>query len=72
MPILQLLCVEVALIGIGAFLLWKPELIWKLDHLMDVKNGEPTDFSLAMIRLTGTVMVVGAVLLPVILLAVEA
>lgn len=68
--ILQILLSEVILIGIGVFLLWKPELVWKLEHFLDVKGGEPTDFYTGNVRLLGTLMLVGAIVLPFILLAI--
>ncbi|KFI93072.1 metal ABC transporter, nickel uptake transporter family, permease protein CbiQ [Bifidobacterium saguini DSM 23967] len=68
--ILQILLSEVILIGISVFLLWKPELVWKLEHFLDVKGGEPTDFYTGNVRLLGTLMLVGAIVLPFILLAI--
>ncbi|MBT1163864.1 DUF6199 family natural product biosynthesis protein [Bifidobacterium felsineum] len=72
MPIiLQIVLSEVILIAIGVFLLWKPDLVWKLEHFLDVKGGEPTDFYTGNVRLLGTLMLVGAIVFPVIMLAMH-
>lgn len=34
-------------------MLVKPELLWKIEHLFSVKNGEPTDLYLAFMRIGG-------------------
>ncbi len=38
---------------LGFFLVFKPELMWKLEHFLTVKDGEPSDFYLALSRLSG-------------------
>ncbi|KAA8826383.1 hypothetical protein EMO92_01790 [Bifidobacterium reuteri] len=69
--ILQIVLSEVVLIGIGGFLLWKPELVFKLGHYLDVKDGEPTDFYTGNVRLLGTLTLVAAIVFPVIMLALH-
>lgn len=53
----------VLLVAIGLLMLCQPEFIWDVEHLFTVKNGEPTDFYLAMTRITGAIFV----LIPVII-----
>lgn len=38
---------------LGVFMLLKPELLWKVENLLTVKGGEPTEFYLSVMRLTG-------------------
>ena len=55
----------IALFVIGVMMFWKPELMWKIEHLLSVKGGEPTDFYLSMMRIGGVVFAVIAVILAV-------
>ena len=52
----------IALFVLGVLMFWKPELLWKIEHLFSVKGGEPTDFYLSMMRIGGVVFAVIAVL----------
>ena len=51
----------IALFVLGVLMLIKPQWLWKLEHLLSVKGGEPTDFYLSMMRLGGVAFVVLAV-----------
>lgn len=42
-----------------------PEEVWKLQHLLDVKNGEPTEWSLFINRLIGVRFVIASFLVHV-------
>ena len=55
----------IALFVIGVLMFWKPELMWRIEHLLSVKGGEPTDFYLSMMRIGGAVFAVIAVLVAV-------
>ena len=58
----------VGLIGLfvlGVLMFWKPEILWKIEHLFSVKGGEPTDFYLSMMRIGGVVFAVIAVFLAI-------
>ena len=55
----------IALFVIGVMMFWKPELMWKIEHLFSVKGGEPTDFYLSMMRIGGVVFAVIAVILAI-------
>ena len=43
----------VVLLLLGFAMLLKPEIIWKIEHIFTVKNGEPTDLYLTLMRLGG-------------------
>ena len=53
----------IALFVLGVLMFLKPEWLWKLEHLLSVKDGEPTDFYLSAMRIGGVVFVVIAVFL---------
>ena len=38
---------------LGIFCMATPETIWQLQHMFTVKDGEPTDFALISIRVSG-------------------
>ena len=54
-----------ALFVLGVLLFWKPELLWKIEHLFSVKGGEPTDFYLSMMRIGGVIFAVIAVIMAI-------
>ena len=41
----------------GIINLTKPELAWKLKHLLTVRDGEPTEYFLVSARISGVVLV---------------
>lgn len=43
----------VVLLLLGFAMLLKPEILWKIEHIFTVKNGEPTDLYLTLMRLGG-------------------
>ena len=43
----------VVLLLLGFAILLKPEILWKIEHIFTVKNGEPTDLYLTLMRLGG-------------------
>ena len=55
----------IALFVLGVLMFWKPELLWKIEHLFSVKGGEPTDFYLSMMRVGGVIFAVIAVIMTV-------
>ena len=54
-----------ALFVLGVLMFWKPELLWKIEHLFSVKGGEPTDFYLSMMRIGGVIFAVIAVIMAI-------
>lgn len=55
----------ILLLALGILMFWKPELLWKIEHIFSVKGGEPTDFYLSMMRIGGVAFAVIAVILAV-------
>lgn len=55
----------VALFALGVLMFWKPELLWKIEHLFSVKGGEPTDFYLSTMRIGGVIFAVIAVIMAI-------
>lgn len=49
----------VVLLLLGFAMLLKPEILWKIEHIFTVKNGEPTDLYLTIMRLGG-IFLIGA------------
>lgn len=43
----------ILLIVLGSAMLIKPEILWRLEHMLTVKNGEPTELYLALMRIGG-------------------
>ena len=43
----------VVLLVLGFSMLFKPEVLWKIENIFSVKNGEPTDLYLTLMRLGG-------------------
>ena len=62
---IALVCLVAApiIIVLGAFMIFKTELLWKIETFLTVKNGEPTDFYLAMNRLAGLVLIIAGVVM---------
>ncbi len=55
---------SILIIIMGFVSLFKPHVIWKIQHSLDVKNGEPTDGYLIFIRCVGVfAIVVGIIFL---------
>ena len=55
----------IALFVLGVLMFWRPELLWKIEHLFSVKGGEPTDFYLSKTRIGGVLFAVVAVILAI-------
>lgn len=49
----------VVLLLLGFAMLLKPEILWEIEHIFTVKNGEPTDLYLTIMRLGG-IFLIGA------------
>ena len=50
------------LLILGILMLFKPELLWKIEHMFTVKNGEPTELYLAFMRVGGAFFLIASVL----------
>ncbi|CVI69496.1 hypothetical protein NDGK_01558 [Clostridiales bacterium CHKCI001] len=53
---------------LGTMMLVKPELLWKIEHIFTVKNGEPTELYMTLMRIGGVFFVSVAVIMTVVLL----
>ena len=49
------------LLILGILMLFKPELLWKIEHMFTVKNGEPTELYLAFMRVGGVFFLIASV-----------
>lgn len=49
------------LLILGIRMLFKPELLWKIEHMFTVKNGEPTELYLAFMRVGGAFFLIASV-----------
>lgn len=57
----QYLFLPLAII-LGLLMMVKPEWFWKIEHFLDVKDGKPTEWYLAKLRLMGVgLFLLGAV-----------
>ncbi|MBT1160687.1 MULTISPECIES: DUF6199 family natural product biosynthesis protein [Bifidobacterium] len=55
---------EIVLIAIGIVCLFAPNTMWRIEHVLSVRGGEPTDFYITMTRIGGVVALAAAVILP--------
>lgn len=46
----------------------KPKLLWKIENIFTVRNGEPTDFYITFLRINGVLLLIGAVIVTIYLL----
>ena len=44
----------VLLLLLGITMVVKPDLLWKIEHFWDMKNGEPSELYIALMRVMGT------------------
>ena len=51
------------LLILGILMLFKPELLWKTEHMFTVKNGEPTELYLAFMRVGGVFFLIASVVM---------
>ena len=68
MEIILIVVFTLLLVGLGGIMVFDPELFWKLEHIWDVKGGEPTDFYIAKTRFVGLLLTVGTLFVGFILL----
>ena len=51
------------LLILGILMLFKPELLRKIEHMFTVKNGEPTELYLAFMRVGGVFFLIASVVM---------
>jgi hypothetical protein len=49
------------LLILGNLMLWKPELLWRIEHMLTVKHGKPTELYLAFMRVGGAFVLAASV-----------
>ena len=52
----------------GIVMIVKPEFVWKVNHFLTVKDGEPTDLYIQYIRILGVVCILVAIIAEIIFL----
>lgn len=52
-----IICFILSLV-LGVCMVFYPEVLWKIENFLWVKNGEPSDFYLGVTRAFGTLMIV--------------
>jgi len=53
-----IIIVLILLAIVGLLMLLKPDLYWEIENFFFVKGGEPTDFSIMVIRIRGIICLV--------------
>ena len=53
------------LLLLGIFFVAAPETVWQINHVFTVRNGEPTNFAIWSIRITGIAYLILAVVIVV-------
>ena len=52
----------ILLLALGLAMIFIPRILWKIEHIFSVKNGEPTELYLALMRIGGVVFVITAII----------
>lgn len=47
---------------LGIAMVGKADLLWKIEHFWDVKNGEPSELYIALMRVMGTFCIIGSII----------
>ena len=50
---------------LGLAMLAKPESLWKIEHLLTTKNGEPSELYIALMRIGGSLFMIISVIFAV-------
>ncbi|MBQ4089097.1 MAG: nickel ABC transporter permease [Clostridia bacterium] len=51
----------ILLVILGIAMLIFPHILWKIEHIFSVKNGEPSDIYLALMRIGGIIFIITAI-----------
>ncbi|MFW5891397.1 MAG: DUF6199 family natural product biosynthesis protein [bacterium] len=51
------------LIILSIFMIFKPTLLWEIEHFITVKNGEPTDLYITLMRIGGTFFLIFSIVM---------
>lgn len=52
----------VVLLLLGIAMVGRPDLLWKIEHFWDVKNGEPSELYIDLMRVMGTFCIIGSII----------
>ena len=52
----------IILFVLGIMMLFKPELLWNTEYFFTVKNGEPSDLYLALMRIGGVFFILASII----------
>ena len=52
----------VVLLLLGIAMVRRPEQLWKIEHFWDVKNGEPSELYISLMRVMGTFCIIGSII----------
>lgn len=47
---------------LGIMMIVKPELLWRIEHIFTVKNGEPSDLYITLMRIGGLFFIIASVI----------
>ena len=48
---------------LGVLMICKPELLWKIEYMFTVKDGEPTELYITLMRLFGVFLVICSIII---------
>lgn len=51
----------IVLAALGIAMIVKLEILWKIEHIFTVKNGEPSDLYITLMRIGGVVFLLSAI-----------
>ena len=51
------------LIILSIFMIFKPTLLWEIEHFLSVKNGEPTELYITLMRIGGTFFLISSIVM---------
>lgn len=49
------------LLSLGILMVIKPRLLWKIEYFFTVKNGEPSDLYITLMRIGGIFFIIAAI-----------
>ena len=67
LPLVIVACLII--VAVGLWFLRAPDMVWELQHLLSVKDGEPTDFYLLSTRISGVILIIVGIVLLIIAIA---
>ena len=56
----QVIIAIVFLFAVGILMIGKPEVFWKIEHFLTVREGKPSELYLAIVRISGVACILFA------------